>query len=263
MKLLNKEEFEKYILNNYKKILSSPNLEYSRELAQKCNACNRDVFLKVYTRAFQETYHTTYSYPRFITFFVECPSCRRKSFIQAVQLNEEPLIQKAEGADDETKLVYNCYELYRLPISEENWLNNSISEEHTSLRNTVIEANYCLAHSKFIAAAILFRRALQIIAKDVLGAKGKTLFLQLEWLKSNKNSLDIDLTEVFHENSELVKNIGNQGAHPDKDVSLHEFTENDAKGLHDLFISVIHEIFVKPKKTKALQEELKRSRKLT
>ena len=124
------------------------------------------------------------------------------------------------------------------------------------------EATFCLAKGKYISATIMFRRAIQIIAKQILGAEGKTLFKQLEWLKENKNLMGIDLVDVFHDNAKLIKDIGNQGAHPDDDLELHIFSESDANGLYDLFIHLIHEIFVKPVKIKAIQEELKLSRKI-
>ena len=74
--------------------------------------------------------------------------------------------------------------------------------------------------------------------------------------------MGIDLVDVFHDNAKIIKDSGNQGAHPDDDITLHVFTKEDAEGLHDLFISIVHEVFVKPAKIKSLQEELKKNRKL-
>ncbi len=101
-----------------------------------------------------------------------------------------------------------------------------------------------------------------MIAKNVLGAKGKTLFNQLEWLKENANLLNIDLTELFHDNSQLIKDVGNQAAHPDDDITLQEFTKDDVNKLYDLFLIIVNEIFIKPEKIKKIQEELKEKRKL-
>ena len=74
--------------------------------------------------------------------------------------------------------------------------------------------------------------------------------------------MSIDLTPVFHTNSKIIKDIGNQGAHPESDITLHDFTKEDAEGLHDLFLSIIYEIFIKPARSKELQNELKKRRKL-
>lgn len=260
MKLIDKNEFEEYIKNNYECILESNETSLSQELSGTCDSCKRDVFLKVYSKTYEQPYYSDDGLPRFVNIYLECPSCRRKSFIQTVQFVEQKAIK--EGASTHYEYTYRLYKLYRLPVSGENNINEDIPKQYSSLIKTSNEADYCLSNSKFIASSILFRRAIQILAKDVLGAKGKTLFKQLEWLQSNENLLKIDLTEVFHDNAEIIKDVGNQGAHPDDDITLHDFTKDDAYGLHDLFLSIIHEIFVKPAKMKALQDELKKNRKL-
>lgn len=260
MELINEKEFEKYIKENYECIYESNSYSISDETPGTCDSCKRDVFLKVYSRTYDNSYYHDNGLPRFVNIYIECPSCRRKSFLQTVQFLEQKAIK--EGDSTKYEYIYRLYKLYRLPISNENYINEDIPEEHISLRKTANEADYCLSNSKFLASAILFRRAIQILAKDILGGKGNNLFKQLEWLKSNENVLKIDLTEVFHENVKIIKDIGNQGAHPDDDITLHDFNKEDAYGLHDLFISIIHEVFVKPMKIKALQDELKKSRKL-
>lgn len=260
MKLIDKKEFEEYIIENFGCILESNESSISQELSGTCDFCKRDVFLKVYSRTFDNPYYSDGELPRFVNIYIECPSCRRKSFIQTVQLVEQRAIK--EGNSTHYEYTYRLYKLYRLPISGENYINEDIPKQHSSLLKTANEADYCLSNSQFIASAILFRRAIQILAKEVLGGKGKTLFKQLEWLQLNENLLKVDLTEVFHDNVGIIKDVGNQGAHPDDDITLQDFTKDDAYGLHDLFISIIHEVFVKPAKMKALQDELKKSRKL-
>jgi hypothetical protein len=265
MELYNVKEFEDYIRRNYDLLgeLSKP--DYDSELPDTCDACHKEAFLKIHSESYQRAYYNELKVPRFVTFFIECPQCRRKSFIKTVQLEvDKPIIVKDDDGNDEEdyEKVYQFYKLFRLPIIEETYANKDIPAQYTSLKDTVSEASFCLSHSRNIAAAILFRRALQILSKDILGAQGRTLYLQLEWLKTNKNLLSIELAAVFHENAKILKDIGNQGAHPDDDITLHNFTKKDADGLHDLFISIVYEVFVKPAKLKALQEELKQSRKL-
>lgn len=261
MELINEKEFEKYIKTNYECIYEADNSNISDQVPGKCDSCSRDVFLKIYSKTYEQPYYSNDNLPRFINIYIECPNCRRMAFIHTVQFIEQKAIQNGNGT--KYQYTYRLYKLERLPISNENHSISDIPSQYSSLQKTATEANYCLSNSKFIASAILYRRAIQILAKDVLGAKGKTLFNQLEWLKTNENKLKMDLTEVFHDNIKIIKDIGNQGAHPDDDITLHDFTKDDANGLHDLFISIIHEIFVKPSKMKALQEELKKNRKLS
>lgn len=258
MELINENEFENYIKENYECIYESESSYVSDEAPGTCDSCKRDVFLKIYARSYNQPYDN--ELPKFINIFIECPSCRRKSFLQTVQFIEQKSL--IENNSTKYQYTYRLYKLYRLPVSGENYINKDIPNKYVSLKKTAIEADYCLSNSKFLASAILYRRAIQILAKDVLGSKGNTLFKQLEWLKTNENLLKIDLSEIFHDNVKIIKDIGNQGAHPDDDITLHDFTKDDAFGLHDLFISIIHEIFVKPEKMKALQEELKKNRKL-
>jgi hypothetical protein len=263
MELLNLEEFEKYIRTNFDLILETKTTEFNSELGSHCDSCQRDVFMKIHSRMYNQTYYRENTIPDFMTYFMECPGCKRKAFIKTVRLGiHKPTGKKDEDGEDETDFYFQHYRLFRLPEREEGYINKDIPKEYESLKNTVNEANFCMTNSKSLSAAILFRRAIQILVKDILGGLGKNLFLQLEWLKNNKNKLGIDLTEVFHENSKIIKDIGNQGAHPDDDISLHNFTKQDAEGLHDLFLSIIHEVFVKPIKLKAIQDELKQNRKL-
>ena len=260
MKLFDEKEFKQYIEENFECVYSAQDdATVSQQVPGTCDSCQRDVFLNVHSESFNHPYYSD-KLPRFINIFVECPTCRKKSFTFTVQFAEQEKVPQGTGT--RYQYTYKLYKLYRLPISSENYINEDIPEKYSSLKKTANEATYCLNNSKYISSAILFRRAIQIVAKQVLGAKGKTLFNQLEWLKTNPNLLKIDLTEVFHDNTQIIKDIGNQGAHPDDDITLHDFTKDDANGLHDLFISIIHEIFVKPEKMKALQEELKKNRKL-
>jgi hypothetical protein len=268
MELLNKKEFEDYIHRNYETIIESYKAEISDVFPDTCDACHREAFLNIYTKTFSNIYSNTYHrdvLPRFVTFFVECPFCRRKSFILTVEvaISKTVTVKNDDGEDEEENVVaYQYYKIYRLPVMEEDFANSDIPEGYKSLKDTVSEASFCLTHSRFVASAILFRRAIQILAKDILGAQGRGLSSQLEWLKLNKNLLGIELGVVFHDNAKIIKNIGDQGAHPDNDITLHNFTREDADGLHDLFISIVTEVFVKPAKMQAIQEELKKSRKL-
>lgn len=261
MELQNEQEFKTYIRNNYKLLATLSSDSYSEQIDGRCDACQRDAYLKIYSSSFNTPHFSQNESTRFTIFYIQCPSCHRKSFIHTVRL-------RCKLKDDENRETeewgYEYFQLYRLPTLDENFSNKDIPDiaEYSTLKQTVSEASFCLTNGKYVSSAIMFRRAIQIIAKQVLGAQGKSLYNQLEWLKGNVNLLKIDLTEVFHDNMQLIKDIGNQGAHPDDDIELHAFSKSDADGLHDLFIHLIQVIFVIPAKLKALQEELKSTRKI-
>jgi hypothetical protein len=277
MGLLNEKEFVSYIRSNYQKLYETEKwTDFSNEMDGFCDNCRRDVYFKIHSKIYQENYyyHQNNDPLSLVTYFIECPKCFRKRFVQLLLLGVNQIFDKegklvdsidetASDEDDFTiKIHYELYKLYTLPTQEESFAIKDIPNEFLTLRQSISEAMFTMTHGKFISSAIMFRRALQIIAKDILGAKGKTLHNQLEWLKENKNLLGIDLTELFHDNGKLIKDIGNQGAHPEEDITLHTFSEADVNALHDLFIVIINEIFVKPAKLKAIQTELIKNRKL-
>jgi len=258
MELFDRKEFEKYIETNYPIIhegIGESHVESDR-VGSRCDSCNRDVFLKMNSYYQEPRYGITATMPRFQTIYTECPNCGRRNFIQTVVLSD---IVNASGDEER---YYKHYQLFRLPDGEVRFETSNIPVDYPMLIKTVNEALYCMNHTKHTSAAIMFRRALQLVAKDVLGAKGRYLSIQLEWLKVNENLLKIDVSEIFHDNSQLIKDVGNQAAHPGEDITLQEFSKDDVDKLHDLFLIIINEIFIKPKKIKELQDELKSRRKL-
>ncbi len=273
MILLNKEEFNKYIQKNYKKLHQTEKWEeFSDEFDGFCDSCHRDVFLKIHSRSYQYSDYNQDRFPIFITYFIECPRCKGKRFMQLVLIevrvitdNDGKVVENIDYDEEvnyNSKTHYELYQMYSIPTKDESFGNKDIPDEYETLKRSVSEAMFAMTNGKYISSAILFRRALQIIAKDILGAKGSTLYNQLEWLKENKNLLAIDLTNLFHDNSKLIKDVGNQGAHPDNDITLHNFTEDDVNALHDLFLDIVNEIFIKPMQLKAIQADLIKNRKL-
>lgn len=57
----------------------------------------------------------------------------------------------------------------------------------------------------FCASAAMFRRALQIITRDILGAKPSTLDKEIKSLIGVKNNLGITLTNDFSDNGYIIK----------------------------------------------------------
>jgi hypothetical protein len=44
----------------------------------------------------------------------------------------------------------------------------------------------------------------------------------------------------------IIKEVGNQGAHPDKDPDLLNFTAQDAEDLQQIFMELVGELFIVP-----------------
>lgn len=282
MKMLNLNELKKYLDSNYRKHYEGfENIKFPDEIDGFCNFCNKDVYFKIQTKAHSNNsrgYFPDLDLVDFYSLFVSCPRCQKKSFIHYLKLEIvyyfDPFGEQMDidfNIDDEdleseenfsTKSKYFLYELLNIPTQEINYSLEDIPPKYPSLIESTSEAMFCMNHKKNIAAVVMFRRALQIIVKEILGGEGKTLYAQLNWLKANSNNLGIDLNEMFHDNSQLIKDVGNQGAHPDSDEELITFSESDVLKLHDLFLVIVTEIFIKPEKIRKITEELKANRKL-
>lgn len=263
MQLFNKNEFIDYIKSNYEEYFKHEDLDGEESLiTASCDSCNRPVHLKL-----KETwYHSKKQYLvyegiAFCTFLVQCPKCQRYAFIKTIRIEENRQAQSVllpETIENSTKY----YKLIRIPVNEESPVIESIPDEPKTLRETLSEANFCLEHSKYTSAVIMFRRCLDIIAKHILGAEGRTLGFKLQWLEKNPNKLGINLSKTFLENSKIVKEIGDQGAHADDDEKLHYFSAEEAYATYDLFISIVHEVFVVPQREEETRKLLLNSRKI-
>ena len=101
MKLLNKAEFKNYIKDNFKFLGSFPENEFITEIDSRCDSCNKEAFLKVEANAYASQYRTQNITETFRIFFVQCPNCKRKSFLQTVFLMKKlkmvKLMEKRSG----------------------------------------------------------------------------------------------------------------------------------------------------------------------
>ena len=237
MKNIDEFEFLEYLNNNHKLLYSDyKDYQFSGEFDGDCDYCKKDVFFKLISSSYSfGVFRQDSDYPTFYTLQLKCPKCLRVVIKQLVKIKVEEIYNSKgvlmetninvddEKYDDEEfnyKNKFFIFELLSIPTTEISETLENIPSHYSSLRETIAEAKFAMNHHKNISATILFRRGLQIIVKDILGAQGKTLYNQLEWLKTNQNILNVDLSEVFHDHSKLVKDIGNQGAHPDIDFEL-------------------------------------------
>jgi Domain of unknown function (DUF4145) len=127
-----------------------------------------------------------------------------------------------------------------------------------SLRIAYKQAVRAIDANANLAAAAMFRRALQIITRELLGAKPGNLANELKEVVGKKYN-GAAITKSFASIGYVIKEAGNQGAHPDKDPDLLDFTSQDAQDLQDIFMEIVAELFIIPAaKEKAHQEFLAR-----
>ena len=70
------------------------------------------------------------------------------------------------------------------------------------------------------------------------------------------------VTSDFASVGHIVKEAGNQGAHPDKDPDLLDFKQQDAQDLRDIFMELVSELFIVPEAARRARDEFLARRKI-
>ncbi|MFA6097413.1 MAG: DUF4145 domain-containing protein [Candidatus Paceibacterota bacterium] len=263
--MLTDELLDKYILEHYTDV--SNDFDDNDHLTGFCGQCKKTVGFQIIERqvamcnARHTPYRSTYTsdfIPPYSIYF-RCPSCKlfKIWIVFERRMNEEKLI----GDEKEIRSVRHIFRVTSLP-NEGTQDIPELPENPVSLRKAYIEAIRCMDANCFLASAAMFRRALQIITRDILGAKPANLANEIKSLIGTKNKLGITLTNDFSENSYIIKECGNQGAHPDVDPDLLDFAPEDSRNLYNIFLEIVSDLFVAPVAAKKAKEDLLSKRKL-
>ncbi len=127
MELVNQIEFEEYIIKNYKLILTNNSSSISEDYGGHCDNCGRDVFLRIDSRWKTHVYKED-NLPSFATFFIQCPKCRKQSFIESVVLSR-PVTNGGR-----TTYEYDHYSLFQLPTQDSEFETQDIPTEFELLK---------------------------------------------------------------------------------------------------------------------------------
>lgn len=257
----NKNDQYNYIVDNYPEVTDQRIDEHHWDLY--CPQCKN-------TRGFQVVqtvdngevsdyygeYCTDNNAPRAIYF--RCPVC--KAFKQWVIYK----ITKREGVDEEKleegELVTRYYRVASLPSDGLEDIDE-IPPNPPELRVAYKQAIRAMNANAHIAAAAMFRRALQVITRNILNTKPGNLGVELQEVIGKKYN-SVTITNDFSDNAYVIREVGNQGAHPDQDPDLLDFTEQDAKDLQKIFLELITDLFVVPEATRKAREEFLKRRKI-
>jgi hypothetical protein len=137
-----------------------------------------------------------------------------------------------------------------------------LPEKPPPLRTAYRQAIRAMDANAHIAAAAMFRRAVQIITRDLLGATPGNLANELHQV-IGKTYNGVTITANFAELGYIIKEAGNQGAHPDRDPDLLDFTLQDAQDLQTIFMELVSELFIVPEATKKAKADFLARRKIT
>lgn len=263
--MVNREELKKYVIENFEDI--THNFDNESHISGFCSNCKKIVGFQIIERFVavcnerRSGYHKLYDSDYFppYSIFYRCPICSKFKITIVFEILES----LNGGSNLGGSISKRIYKVTSIPNDRMNDIDY-LPENSESLKKAYFEAIRCLDSGCNLAAAAMLRRALQIITREILGASPGTLAGELKEIvkKGKENSLGVALTNDFAENSFIVKECGNQAAHPDSDIDLLEFELEDANNLYNIFIEIVSELFVVPKAAQKARDQLLEKRKI-
>lgn len=260
--MLDNDWLTKYITENYLDVTEQ--FDGEEHLNCFCSVCKKDVGFQITERegVSHRTEYWSYSmdfeHPYSICF--RCPSCKLYKIWIVFKRDLRYEVVNEEGVP----VRYSEEHIFRVAsLPNEGLVEISgLPDSPPSLKKAYKEAIRCMDANCFLGSAAMFRRALQIITREILGAKPGTLAQEIKSLMGVPNKLGVTLTNDFSDNWYIIKECGNQGAHPDDDPDLLDFTPEDAKNLHNIFLEIVSELFVAPAAAQKAKADLIAKRKL-
>lgn len=253
----NRNEQIAYIKETYPEVTDSRVNEEHWDL--HCSQCGTTRGFQVIERSenrIPTSYHGTYNVDNEapVAIYFRCPVCGtyKQWLVYKITL--------IEGDVGNRERVTRYYRVASLP-SEGIEDIEEIPSDPPSLRIAYKQAIRAMDANAHIAAAAMFRRALQVITRNILGATHGNLASELsEVLGTEFNGTKI--TNDFADNAYIIKEAGNQRAHPDGDPDLLNFTQKDAEDLQQIFMEIVSDLFIVPTATKKSKEEFLKRRKI-
>jgi len=226
-----------------------------------CQKCNRTCGFQVVTLQYVTTtgQYSGYSPPNLTYPYTTCFRCPVCASFKLWILFRKNFDAKREDGSTYGKTRY--FRVTSLPSEGVEDLD-ALPVEPAALRTAYKQAVRAMDANAHIAAAAMFRRALQVITRNILGAKPGNLANELSEVVG-KTYNGVTIAKNFSDNAYVIKESGNQGAHPDKDPDLLDFTDQDAKDLQDIFMELVADLFVVPTAKKKAREGFMQRRKIT
>lgn len=239
-----------YVIKHFPEVTKSIR---ENEIIRDCATCQTNIAFQIVRKANSQMAVQYDAQDRYviglpILYQLQCPGCKQFAVWIVYMF-------RSEGEQ-----VY--YRLLSLP-GESGVEIPELPPDPPSLRLAYDEAIRGLEANNPMSASVMFRRALQVITRDILGAPRAKLHQELDWLTKNTNRLNLQLSLDFHSNAYIIKEVSNQGAHPDGDVDLIELTHDDSMALYQLFLEVVHEVFSIPAAREAARHQLMKRRKVS
>jgi len=188
-----------------------------------------------------------------VSYWFSCPVC--SGFKQWVVYE-----LRYKKADEENEYYTKYFRITSLPGEGMEDIEE-LPEDPPALREAYRQAIRAKDANAHIAAAAMFRRAVQVITREMLGAKPGNLANELRECVG-KTYDGGTVQQSFADVGYIIKEVGNQAAHPDGDADLLHFTPEDADDLQMIFMELVSELFVVPAALKKAKAEFMQRRKI-
>lgn len=252
------EEQKTYIKENYPEVTDSRIDDNHWDL--HCTNCDVVRGFQVIQRGnttqearYSDNYSIDFNAPQ--TIYFRCPVCHTYKLWILLRIAENEM-----GQDGKEHYITRLYKITSIP-SEGIEDINELPEEPKALRIAYKQAIRAIDANAHIAAAAMFRRALQIITREILKVKRGNLADELKLavgMKYNGTTITKDFSDIAY----IIKEAGNQGAHPDEDADLLDFTPQDAEDLQKIFMELVSDLFVIPEVVKKAKVDFMQRRKI-
>lgn len=254
----NYEEQKAYIKENYPEVTDSRIDDDHWDLhCENCKVVRGfQVIHRWYTTQqakYSSAFSVDYDSPRVIYF--RCPVCRTYKLWVLFRVAGSEV-----DANGKEQYVERLYRVTSIP-SEGIEDIDELPEEPRALRIAYKQAIRAMDANAHIAAAAMFRRALQIITREILKVKRGNLANELKLAVGAKYN-GATITKDFSDIGYIIKEAGNQGTHPDEDPDLLDFTPKDAEDLQKIFMELVSDLFVVPEVVKKAKADFMQRRKI-
>lgn len=187
----------------------------------------------------------------------ECPVCHQYKTWLVFQF-----VDSVKGANGHTVGKLRLFRMMSIPDEGLEDME-SLPTEPASLRKAYREGVRAMGAGANIAAATMFRRALQVITRDIIKVS-PAWGLGTELKSAVGMSYNgVTIKKDFADNGYIIKEAGDQAAHPDPNPDLLDFTAQDAEDLRKLFVEIALELFILPDVIKKAREDVLNRRKIT
>lgn len=231
------------VLRNYYALVGVEQIFLSENIQPECcPSCLGEKLITTEVKYLNDAECKTDCPPEIMLLKQECSSCQSRILFICVMIPEGEVEIKVNLEELNRENYYKFYLVGAIPEKMDNGLTNFIPEEEIELKDIAQEGFFCLNYFKFRSASYLFKNAVGIIIDKMHDSPDGEILSKLYWMTQNLDRLPLDWKKIISKNSSNLERLldNNWGE------EMNEKFKMEAYSYHDLFISIISEIYIKP-----------------